>query len=216
MRRPVILVDNGHGRDTKGKCSPDAAKGLIHSPHYFKEFSWARKCAQVIVSVLTAQGYTAFLLVKEEEDISLQERVARANAYCRTYGKENVVLISVHVNAAGNGSQWMNARGWSAFTTKGVTESDRLAAKLIDAADEVFKAPLKVRKYSAADKYSQDFEENFYILRNTACPAVLTENFFQDNRADVEYLKSARGLGDCIECHVRGLEYYIEERYGKA
>ena len=43
----------------------------------------------------------------------------------------------------------------------------------------------------------------------------MTENFFQDNRDDVEYLKSARGLADCIECHVRGLEYYIEERYGK-
>lgn len=214
MRRPIILIDNGHGKNTPGKCSPDAVKGLLHSRYYFREYAWARQCAQGIVSVLTAQGYSAFLLVKEEEDVSLQERAARVNAYCRTYGKENVLLISVHVNAAGNGGQWMNARGWSVFTTKGVTEADRLAAHLIDAADAVFKAPLKVRKYSFADKYSRDFEENFYILRNTSCPAVLTENFFQDNHEDVLYLKSDRGLGDCIECHVRGLESYIAERYG--
>lgn len=212
MKMPVILIDNGHGKDTPGKCSPDASKGLISSPLYFREYAWARKCAQGIVSVLEAQGYTAFLLVKEEEDISLQERASRVNAYCRTYGKENVLLLSVHVNAAGNGKNWMTARGWSAFTTKGMTESDKLAACLIKAADEVFTSPLKVRKYSMADKYSQDYEENFYILRNTACPAVLTENFFQDNKDDVKYLLTDRGLGDCIECHVRGIEYYLGKK----
>lgn len=213
MRLPIILVDNGHGRNTPGKCSPDALKGLVNSPHYFREYSWARSCAQGIVSVLQAQGYSSFLLVKEEEDVSLKERVSRVNAYCRNYGKGDVLLISVHVNAAGDGTKWMNARGWSAFTSKGVTEADKLAACLIDAADEVFSAPLKVRKYSFADKYSRDFEENFTILYNTDCPAVLTENFFQDNREDVLYLKSDRGLGDCIECHVRGIENYIKECY---
>ena len=57
MRLPIILVDNGHGRNTPGKCSPDALKGLVNSPHYFREYSWARSCAQGIVSVLQAQGY---------------------------------------------------------------------------------------------------------------------------------------------------------------
>ena len=212
MKMPIILIDNGHGNDTPGKRSPDAVKGLVRSPLYFREYAWARKCAQGIVSVLAAQGYTAFLLVKEEEDISLADRANRVNAYCRTYGKENVLLVSVHVNAAGNGQNWMNARGWSAFTTKGVTESDKLAACLIKAADEVFAPELKVRKYSNADQYSKDFEENFYILRNTACPAVLTENFFQDNKEDVKYLLSDKGLGDCIECHVRGIEYYLGKK----
>lgn len=210
MRFPIILVDNGHGVNTPGKCSPDAKKGLKTSTLYFREYAWARECAQSLVSVLTFQGYSAFLLVTEETDVSLEERTKRVNAYCKQYGEKNVILVSVHVNAAGDGANWMNARGWSIFTTKGITESDKLAARLVDAADEVFKAPLKVRKYSQADKYSRDYEENFYILRNTACPAVLTENFFQDNKADVEYLKSKRGVGDCVECHVRGLEAYIK------
>lgn len=42
-------------------------------------------------------------------------------------------LISIHVNAAGNGP-WMNARGWSAWTSKGQTAGDKLADKLYEAA----------------------------------------------------------------------------------
>lgn len=212
MNKPIILIDNGHGIDTPGKCSPDALKGLLSSPYYFKEYAWARKCARGIVAALSAKGYDARMLVSEDADISLTERANRVNTFCRRYGKENVLLISVHVNAAGNGSQWMTARGWSAFTTKGMTEADKVAAFLIDAADEVFKAPLRVRKYSMADKYSRDFEENFYILKATSCPAVLTENFFQDNHEDVAYLKSDKGLADCIECHVRGIVNYLKSK----
>jgi N-acetylmuramoyl-L-alanine amidase len=50
-------------------------------------------------------------------------------------------MLSVHVNAAGNGS-WMNATGWSAWTTKGQNNSDKLADCLYDAAEELLK-PLK-------------------------------------------------------------------------
>jgi N-acetylmuramoyl-L-alanine amidase len=38
-----------------------------------------------------------------------------------------------------------------------------------------------------------DKESNFYVLRNTKCPAVLTENFFQDTKKDVEFLLSDVG-----------------------
>ncbi len=36
----------------------------------------------------------------------------------------NIILISLHVNAAGDGTKWMNATGWSCYTCKGQTESD--------------------------------------------------------------------------------------------
>ena len=212
MYQPIILIDNGHGRNTPGKCSPAASKGLTDSPYYFREYAWARQCARGIVSELRKLGLSASLRVSEEDDIILRERAARVNAYCRTNGKENVLLVSIHVNAAGRDGKWMTARGWSAFTTKGITEADRLAACLIDAAENTFRAPLRVRKYSMADRYSRDFEENFYILKNTSCPAVLTENFFQDNREDVLYLKSTEGLNSCIRCHVDGITRYINAK----
>lgn len=212
MNKQVILIDNGHGVNIAGKCSPDALQGLKDSPFYFKEWEWTRKCARGIVSSLRVSGYDARLLVPEDSDISLTERVRRANAVCDERGKDNVLLVSVHVNASpGSGEQWKTARGWSAYTTKGMTAADKLAACLIDAAEDAFKAPLRVRKYSMADRYSRDFEENFTILQKTLCPAALTENFFQDNRYDVAFLKSQEGLRRCVDVHVRGILAYIAE-----
>ena len=109
----------------------------------------------------------AFLLVKEEEDVSLKERVERVNAYCRKYGKDNVLVVSIHNDAAGDGTTWRKSRGWSAYTTKGITVSDTLAACLYDAAEATFTPPLKVRKYTEEPKYGRDYEEGLYILKNT-------------------------------------------------
>lgn len=204
----VILLDNGHGADTRGKCSPDALKNILGSPYYFREYEWAREIASACWSVLKVRGYDVRLLVPEERDIPLAERVRRVNAVCDKYGAANVILVSIHVNAAGDGTRWMNARGWSIYTTKGETKADALADHIHAVARNEFKAPLKVR--TNFDKYLQrDFEENFYILKNTKCPAMLVENFFQDNKDDVAYLKSDKGKGQCIHVITQGIENYI-------
>ena len=114
-----ILIDNGHGVDTAGKRSPDGR---------LREFAYARLIAIRIVDKLIAMGYDAERLVPEEEDISLQERCRRANEICRREGARNVLIVSVHCNAAGDGSRWMNARGWEAWTSVGNTSADLLAA----------------------------------------------------------------------------------------
>ena len=110
----LILIDNGHGHNTPGKRSPDGK---------FLEYAYNREIATRIVADLKDRGYNAQLLVPETEDIPLSERVRRINAHCNTLGKSNVILISIHVNAAGNGSQWLNATGWSCYTCKGQTFS---------------------------------------------------------------------------------------------
>ena len=53
-------------------------------------------------------------------------------------GKKNIIVVSIHVNAAGNGSKWLNATGWSVFTCSGQTESDRLAECMCEAAIKNF------------------------------------------------------------------------------
>ena len=63
-----------------------------------------------VVADLVDRGYDAELLVPED-DVSLEERVRRVNTACFLLGKANVILVSIHVNAAGNGSKWMNATG---------------------------------------------------------------------------------------------------------
>lgn len=54
-----------------------------------------------------------------------------------------------------------------------------------------------------------DKESQFYILRKTKCPAVLTENLFQDNQEDVEFLLSEAGKRAIVDLHVKGICKYL-------
>ena len=190
-----ILIDNGHGLDTPGKRSPDGT--LI-------EAIYTRQLAKRIVADLQDRGYDAELLVPEEDDISLAERVRRVNTACFLLDKQNVILISIHVNAAGNGTQWMNATGWSCYTTKGHTLSDTLATCLYQSARHTLKG--KAIRTDYARDGDPDWEENFYILRHTHCPAVLIENFFMDNKQDLAYLLSQEGRRAIAETIIDGIE----------
>ena len=190
-----ILIDNGHGIQTKGKRSPDGT---------LLEYAYTRELARQIVAALKARVYDSELLVPEDDDISLSERVRRTNAHCQSLGKSNVILISLHLNAAGDGTKWMNATGWSCYTCKGKTESDRLADCLYKAAEQILKNQV-IRTDYARDG-DPDWEENFYILRHTHCPAVLIENFFMDNKQDLAYLLSQEGRREIIETIIDGIE----------
>lgn len=193
----LILVDNGHGNNTAGKCSPDKR---------FREYAFNREIAAQVVHRLRKQGYNAELLVPELYDVPLIERVHRVNVKCQSLGKNNVILVSVHANAAGNGD-WMNGRGWCCFTTKGQTKSDKLADCMYGAAERNFVGH-KIRKdYQDGDK---DWEYPFYICRKSLCAAVLVENFFMDNKEDLEYLESEEGKEAIVRCHVEGIISYIE------
>ena len=54
-----------------------------------------------------------------------------------------------------------------------------------------------------------DLEKDFYILRHTSCPAVLTENLFMDNRDDVAFLESAEGSQAIVNLHVEGIRRFL-------
>ena len=194
-----IFIDNGHGLMTAGKRSPD---GLFREPFYNREI------ARRVVSDLRDRGLDAELLVPEDDDISLAERVRRVNAACFLLGKQSVILISIHVNAAGNGSKWLNATGWSAYTCKGQTASDKLAECLCQAAIKNFPGRRIRTDMSDGD---MDWEEGFYILRKSLCPAVLTENFFMDSRSDLEYLQSRAGKQAVVDTHVEGIVEYLKD-----
>jgi N-acetylmuramoyl-L-alanine amidase len=139
--------------------------------------------------------------------VPLLERVHRANVKCQSLGKENVIVVSVHCNAAGNGKEWLKATGWEIWTSEGMTDSDRLAEWMLRMAELSF--PDKIRVWRQ-EQYQRDKEKNFTILKSTLCPAVLTENFFMDNQDDVAFLLSEEGKKAIVNCHVLGIINYIE------
>ena len=189
-----VLIDNGHGKETHGKRSPDGR---------LKEYAYAREIASRVVIGLVKKGVDASLLVEEENDIPLAERARRAN----TYNAKGTVLVSIHVNAAGSGSQWMAAKGWSVFISQNAgKESKRLAGCLCGEAE---KEGLCVRRQYPGVPY---WVQSLAMCRDTHCPAVLTENLFQDNREEVEFLLSETGKETVTRIHVNGILDYLTLR----
>ena len=188
-----VLIDNGHGSNTPGKCSPDGR---------LREYAYTREIAERLVMELRKNGIDAERIVKEEIDVPLAERCRRVNEYKAS----EAILVSIHCNAAGNGSDWMSARGWEAWTSVGKTKADKLATCLYEDAEHCLPG-MKMRKDMADG--DPDRESQFYILRHTNCPAVLTENLLQDNREDVEYLLSEEGKRAIVSLHVWGTMKYL-------
>ena len=194
-----ILIDPGHGIDTPGKRSPD---GL------FREYLWNRQVADLILEGLVSAGVDASLVVTETNDVTLRNRVNRVNTICNRLGASNVLLVSVHANAAGNGSAWMNAKGWSCYTSKGKTKSDQVAECLYDAFEAEFQ-DRKIRKdMSDGDR---DWEENFYVLQKSKCPAVLLENFYYDNREECAWMLQEETKRRIASAAVKGIIKYIKK-----
>ena len=209
----IILIDNGHGENTLGKQSPILKdSGLNISSEFvdknrFKEWKYTRVISNLVVSKLKSMGYDARLVVTEDKDISLSERIRRINTICKKEGASNVVLVSVHANAVGDSTNWMNGKGWEAYSTVGKTKSDILAEFLYKRAEKNFK-DRKIRKDTTDG--DRDKEANFYIIKKSYCPAVLTENFFYDNKDDLEYLTSDEGIHAVVRTHIEGIIDFIE------
>lgn len=192
-----VLIDNGHGENTPGKRSPDGS---------FREYLYAREIAQEVVARLGARGYDAERIVCETSDIPLAERVRRVNEVCGRLGAKSVLLVSIHCNAAGNGD-WMNAEGWSCYTSVGQTKADELADCFYRVAEVKF-VGRKIRRDLSDGDF--DLEAGFYMLNRTKCPAVLTENFFMDNRRELAYILSAEGREAIVTTHVEAIIKYIK------
>lgn len=190
-----VLIDNGHGEDTPGKCSPDKR---------LREYRYCREIAQRVSRELSLKGVDALLLVPETTDTPLKERVRKANAWCNKLGSKNVVLVSIHNNAAGADGKWHSATGFSVFISKNAsTNSKRLAQMFTDKATEM---GLMGNRAVPKEKY---WVQSLAMTRDTNCPAVLTENLFQDNESDVRYLLSDEGKQAITKLHVDTIIEYI-------
>ena len=200
----VVILGTAHLESTPGKCSPDGK---------FREYKYSREIVEDLKTKLESYGYFVLVDVPQDDlkgynqNRELSYRVQKVNDWCKTYGVKNCIYVSIHVNAAGGDGKWHTATGWEAYTTKGVTKSDKLAECLYSAAKQNLTGQ-KIRTDKSDGDSDQD--ANFYVIRKTNCPAVLTENFFQDNKKDVEYLLSEQGKHEIVRTHIEGILNYFK------
>lgn len=195
----LVILGTAHGSNTPGKRSPDGR---------LREYKWSREICATVEAELKAKGYNVITDLKQDYEPSLAARVQIVNNLCAKYGAANCCYVSIHINAAGMGDKWMDASYWTVWTSRGQTKGDKLATCIWNAANELLPNKQKVKAdWKDGDA---DYEENFYVLRKTACPACLTENLMQDNKADVEWLLSDEGKRIFTYIHVRGIINYIK------
>jgi len=169
----LFILDPGHGGiingypQTAGKRSP-----FDDLPFYEGEFN--RAIVKRIMKWAYLFGVTAFNLVDTEEDVFLAERVSIANRLYDKYGSL-CVYVSIHVNAGGG-------HGIEVWTSPGDTPADPLATVFLE---KMHKAFPEARKRTDMQDGDVDKEAGFHVLKNTKMPAILTENFFMDNREEL-------------------------------
>ena len=204
MKKKRIILGTAHLASTPGKRSPDGR---------LREYEYSRRVCAEVERLLKADGYDVVTdwtdAYMESGENELRKREGIVNGVCMRMGAENVCYVSIHVNAAGMGDKWMRASYWSVWTSKGQTRGDKLADCLYEAARQ----ELTPRKKTVQGDWSDgdgDYEANFYVLKNTKCAAALTENLFQDNKGDVDFLLSDDGFKAIVDLHVKGIKKYVD------
>lgn len=173
--KTLWILDSGHGFDTPGKRSPiwDDCTQLM-------EWKFNRQMTELIYTIGREYGLKMHILVQEDYDVSLRERVARQKAI-KNNSQQPCILISNHANAAGAES----ASGIEVFTSVGQTASDSFAEIVLN---ELFRSLNTRKRRTDQSDGDLDKEAQFYILRNTSCPAILIEYGFMTNEEECRLL----------------------------
>ncbi len=197
-----VFLDAGHGGlDKNGKyvTAPSKQfkheKGEFHGDGWFYEGVFNRTLTNRVAAKLSNLGISNVIVSHEYLDISLHYRVNVANWYHKNFKKG--VYISNHANASSSG----NARGFEVYTTRGKTKSDKVATLLYDNVQDLLGDRIKYRP-SRSDG-DPDREANFFVLKNTAMPAILIEHLFFDNFDDASLLMNDEIVERFAEAQVR-------------
>lgn len=205
-----IIFDYGHGNNCPGKYSPDGT---------FYEWKFNREIGMEVARRLRAKGYTVHeiwtqdheplstlgkMCSKTQLNAALNWRWKEVNKICTQYGTANCIMVSFHSNAAGGDGKWHDASGFCSMVGLKASANSKRLAKCIY--DEVAKRNLQGNRYVPAGHY---WPQNLAMCDRTACPAVLTESLFYDNKGDLAILQSADGKERIVQAHVDGILNYL-------
>lgn len=193
MSKYIWLLDPGHGGiisgvyQTRGKRSPAFPDGTI-----LYEGVLNRDIVSRIKALCDADGIECENIVNSQHDVPLATRVSRANA--RHAADPRCRYISVHANGWGDGLTFNSAHGASLFHYMTSTTSKEMAGVLLKYI--VQETGLKSRGVQANMSWA-----NFYVLRKTMMPAVLSENGFMTNLEDATNLMKDEFRQKVAEAH---------------
>jgi len=171
----LFLVNPGHGGLIHGIYQTAPKKMYRHdNGDIAYEGVINRQIAKLVIDGMREKNMMVSNMCPTELDVDLDARADVVNLYCREYGANNCLLLELHCNA-GKGT------GFEIWTSVGQTKSDWYATEFMDHYAEAFPKH-KLRKDTSDGDV--DKESQFYMLKNSRCPAILPEWLFFDNPDD--------------------------------
>ena len=163
--RYLWILDNGHGKKTKGKRSPkwDDGKQVL-------EYELNRGIVKKIIESLEKNGVKYHNLVPEENVGNiLKTRVARANAL-KVKSDFPPVYVSIHSNAGPDDQpgNWSSAEGIETWYYRTSLDGRKIS--------KIFQKHL-ISKTGWVNRGVRT-GMSFYVIKYTSMPAILTENGF--------------------------------------
>lgn len=195
--RFLWCLDNGHGKQTSGKRSPV----FTHNGEEirFFEYEFNRDIVRRIKEALDKKGVQYFITVPEVDvgDL-LKERVARANAKASDLPK---IFVSIHSNAgpARSINDWAedSISGIETWHFHNSARGRKIAA--------VFHKHLIDNLGWKNRHLKSRADRQFYVLRKTKMPSILTENGFYNNRHEVQELMKDEVRQLIADAHVAAI-----------
>ncbi|MFK8004965.1 MAG: N-acetylmuramoyl-L-alanine amidase [Saprospiraceae bacterium] len=197
--RYLWILDNGHGKKTKGKRSPKWNDGK-----QVLEYELNRGIVKKIIEALEVKGIQYHNLVPEENVGNiLKTRVARANALNAKSDLPSV-YISIHSNAGPEDQpgNWSSADGIETWYYRTSLDGRKIA--------KVFQKNL-ISKIGWNNRGARTGMA-FYILKYTSMPAILTENGFFNNKIEGRKLLEEETRQLIADAHVNAIMEI--EKYG--
>lgn len=211
----LVLLDPGHGGIinrqyvTPGKRSPKFEDGTQLFEGVYNRLIVKQIHQKIIDAALP--DIKVYNVASGEEDAHLSRRVKFANDLWLNAGRPPAIYISIHGDANGDGSNWDQASGISVFTSKGQTKSDIFASILIDKLDDIITG-VKWRKDDTDG--DPDKEENFYVLKETLMPAILSENGFFTNKEECKKMLTKEWQEQITQAHFAAILAYRKLQLG--
>ncbi len=195
--RYLWCLDNGHGKLTSGKRSP--VFSLNGEDVQFFEYEFNRDIVKRITEVLDEKGVKYFITVPEiNVDNFLKERVDRANEKASELPK---IFVSIHSNAAPTAP----GRDWAPDSVRGIEtwyyHNSNRGRKIAS----VFHQHLIDNTGWKNRHLKSRPEKQFYVLRKTKMPAILTENGFYNNKEEVKLLMTDKIRQSIADAHIAAI-----------
>ncbi|MCD4792298.1 MAG: N-acetylmuramoyl-L-alanine amidase [Bacteroidales bacterium] len=196
----TVLLDNGHGGLIDNKYQTKGKQKKWSDGTHIYEGEFNRAIVNGIIEKLTALKIPYVNIAPEYRDVSLQTRVNRANKY----NAKKCFYLSIHANAGGG-------HGSEIFTSSGETKSDKIATIFGEEYKKEYPNKKLRTDYSDGDL---DKEDRYTVLLKTKMPAILTENFFMDNKDECkDILLTKEGRERIINWHVEAILRVMGELY---